>query len=602
MKSEQERKRKILVCCGPGCLAVGGKEILQGLRTKIVETGAEIEVESVIKGTGCHGLCEQGPMVRFLPEDISYCRVGLADIDEIIAQTVLQHNVVKRLLFMDAITGRRVSSQSENSFYKKQLKIALRNTGEIDPLELDDYLERGGYRALTKAISQKDPGAVIAEVEQSGLRGRGGAGFPTGLKWRQCARVDNFPKYVICNADEGDPGAFMDRSIIEGDPHSVIEGMVIGAYAIKANRGFIYIRDEYDLAVKTMLEAVRQAEARGYLGSNILDSGFDFNLEVVRGGGAFVCGESSALMASIEGRVGEPRAKYIRSVERGLWDQPTVLNNVETWANIPPIILNGGDRFSSIGSGKSKGTKVFSLVGKVKNTGLVEVPMGITLRELIFDIGGGILNDKKFKAVQTGGPSGGCIPADMLDLKVDFDSLAAADSMMGSGGMIVMDERTCMVDTARYYIDFLAEESCGKCSPCREGLKRMREILNDICSGSSRPGDIELLEEIAGMVRESSLCGLGKTAPNPVLSTIKYFRDEYDEHVKKKRCPAGVCRQLTTFIINSADCTGCGLCKKNCPAEAIAGDSKEPHVIEPSRCTKCGNCIELCRFNAITVK
>ncbi len=602
MKSEQERKRKILVCCGPGCLAVGGKEILQGLRTKIVETGAEIEVESVIKGTGCHGLCEQGPMVRFLPEDISYCRVGLADIDEIIAQTVLQHNVVKRLLFMDAITGRRVSSQSENSFYKKQLKIALRNTGEIDPLELDDYLERGGYRALTKAISQKDPGAVIAEVEQSGLRGRGGAGFPTGLKWRQCARVDNFPKYVICNADEGDPGAFMDRSIIEGDPHSVIEGMVIGAYAIKANRGFIYIRDEYDLAVKTMLEAVRQAEARGYLGSNILDSGFDFNLEVVRGGGAFVCGESSALMASIEGRVGEPRAKYIRSVERGLWDQPTVLNNVETWANIPPIILNGGDRFSSIGSGKSKGTKVFSLGGKVKNTGLVEVPMGITLRELIFDIGGGILNDKKFKAVQTGGPSGGCIPADMLDLKVDFDSLAAADSMMGSGGMIVMDERTCMVDTARYYIDFLAEESCGKCSPCREGLKRMREILNDICSGSSRPGDIELLEEIAGMVRESSLCGLGKTAPNPVLSTIKYFRDEYDEHVKKKRCPAGVCRQLTTFIINSADCTGCGLCKKNCPAEAIAGDSKEPHVIEPSRCTKCGNCIELCRFNAITVK
>lgn len=602
MKSEQERKRKILVCCGPGCLAVGGREILQGLRTKIVETGAEIEVEPVIKGTGCHGLCEQGPMVRFLPEDISYCRVGLADIDEIIAQTVLQHKVVERLLFTDAITGRRVSSQSENSFYKKQLKIALRNTGEIDPLELDDYLERGGYRALTKAISQKDPGAVIAEVEQSGLRGRGGAGFPTGLKWRQCARVDNIPKYVICNADEGDPGAFMDRSIIEGDPHSVIEGMVIGAYAVKANRGFIYIRDEYDLAVKTMLEAVRQAEARGYLGSNILDSGFDFNLEVVRGGGAFVCGESSALMASIEGRVGEPRAKYIRSVERGLWDQPTVLNNVETWANIPPIILNGGDRFSSIGSGKSKGTKVFSLVGKVKNTGLVEVPMGITLRELIFDIGGGILNDKKFKAVQTGGPSGGCIPADMLDLKVDFDSLAAADSMMGSGGMIVMDERTCMVDTARYYIDFLAEESCGKCSPCREGLKRMREILNDICSGSSRPGDIELLEEIAGMVRESSLCGLGKTAPNPVLSTIKYFRDEYDEHVKKKRCPAGVCRQLTTFIINSADCTGCGLCKKNCPAEAIAGDSKEPHVIEPSRCTKCGNCIELCRFNAITVK
>lgn len=602
MKSEQSQKRKILVCCGPGCLAVGGREILQELRTKVAEAGADIKVEPVIKGTGCHGLCEQGPIVRFLPEDISYCRVNLADIDEIISQTVLQQKVVERLLFTDALTGRRVSSQSENSFYKKQLKIALRNTGEIDPLNLDDYLERDGYRALAKVFSQMDPGAVIAEVEQSGLRGRGGAGFPTGLKWRQCARVDNFPKYVICNADEGDPGAFMDRSIIEGDPHSVIEGMVIGAYAVKAHRGFIYIRDEYALAVKTMLEAIRQAEARGYLGRNILDSGFDFSLEVVRGGGAFVCGESSALMASIEGRVGEPRAKYIRSVERGLWDQPTVLNNVETWANIPPIILRGGEWFNRIGSEKSKGTKVFSLVGKVKNTGLVEVPMGISLRELIFDIGGGILNDREFKAVQTGGPSGGCIPADMLDLNVDFDSLAAADSMMGSGGMIVMDERTCMVDTARYYIDFLTEESCGKCSPCREGLKRMREILNDICSGSSRPGDIEILEEIAGMVRESSLCGLGKTAPNPILSTIKYFRDEYDEHVNKKRCPAGICRELTTFIINSEECNGCGLCKKNCPAEAISGESKAPHVIDLSRCTKCGNCIELCRFNAITVK
>ena len=601
MKSEQA-KRKILVCCGPGCLAVGGREILEGLRSRIAAAGLDATVEPVIKGTGCHGLCEQGPMVRFLPEDISYCRVSLPDLDEIVEQTVRQQKVVERLLLVDALTGRRVKSQGENSFYKKQLKIALRNTGEINPLNIDDYLERDGYRALAKVLFEMDPETVIAEVEKSGLRGRGGAGFPTGLKWRQCARVDNSPKYVICNADEGDPGAFMDRGIIEGDPHSVIEGMVIGAYAIKAHRGFVYIRDEYALAVKTMLEATRQEEARSYLGRNILGSGFDFSLEVVRGGGAFVCGESTALMASIEGRVGEPRAKYIRSVERGLWDQPTVLNNVETWANIPPIILRGGEWFSSIGTAKSKGTKVFSLVGKVKNTGLVEVPMGITLRELIFDIGGGILNDRKFKAVQTGGPSGGCIPAEMLDLEVDFDSLTAADSMMGSGGMIVMDERTCMVDTARYYIDFLTEESCGKCSPCREGLKRMREILNDICSGAGLPGDIELLEEIGGMVRECSLCGLGKTAPNPVLSTIKHFREEYDEHVHRKRCPAGICRPLTTFVIDGEACTGCGLCRKNCPAEAISGEPKEPHVIDQSRCTKCGNCIELCRFNAITVK
>ena len=601
METKREKARKILVCCGTGCIANNSLDVVEKLKRKIGEAGLNVDVEPIVKATGCNGFCENGTIVKVLPDNISYYKVKPADVDEIVEETVSKHEVIERLLYKDLKSGKRVKSQQENSFYSRQLKIALRNTGEIDPLDLDDYLERDGYTALKKALSAMDPDDVIAEVEKSGLRGRGGAGFPTGRKWRTCHSIDSFPKYVICNGDEGDPGAFMDRSIIEGDPHSIIEGMLVCAYAINAGQGFMYIRDEYSLAIKTMDEAIKVARKRGYLGQNILGSGFDFDIQVVRGGGAFVCGESTALMASIEGKVGEPRAKYIRSVEKGLWGQPTVLNNVETWVNIPEIINKGAHWFQSIGTENSKGTKVFSLVGKIKNTGLVEVPMGATLRELIFGIGGGILGDKKFKAIQTGGPSGGCIPESLLDLPVDFDSLEAAGSMMGSGGMIVMDERTCMVDTARYYVDFLAEESCGKCIPCREGLKRMQEILHDICAGNGRAEDIDLLLDISATVSEASLCGLGKTAPNPVLSTIKYFRDEYEEHLSNKRCPAGVCRDLTTFIIREEDCTGCGVCKKYCSANAITGQPKEMHTIETALCTSCGQCIDLCRFNAVKV-
>ena len=440
---------------------------------------------------------------------------------------------------------------------------------------------------------------MITEVEASGLRGRGGAGFPAGRKWRTAASYDNFPKYVACNGDEGDPGAFMDRSILEGDPHAVIEGLAIAAIAIGAEEGFFYIRDEYDLAVKHVKKALEDAEARGIIGESVMGSSKRLHLSVVRGGGAFVCGESTALMASIEGRVGEPRAKYIRSVQKGLWDQPTVLNNVETLANIPLIIRDGGKKFAEIGTETSTGTKVFALVGKVKRTGLVEVPMGTSLRHLIFDIGGGIIGDRPFKAVQTGGPSGGCIPESMLDLKVDFDSLAKYGAMMGSGGMIVMDDRSCMVEVARYYTNFLCEESCGKCTPCREGLRRMLEILTDICEGRGREGDIELLERIGHAVQDASLCSLGKSAPNPILTTIKYFRDEYEAHIREKRCPAGVCKNLTRFEIDEAKCIGCDMCAKGCPAGAISGEKKMPHRIDPSKCISCGSCREACRFDAV---
>jgi NADH-quinone oxidoreductase subunit F len=601
METRDVAARKILVCCGTGCIANSSLDVVVELKRSIGEAGLDVAVEPVVKATGCSGFCENGPIVKILPENISYYKVQPVDVDEIVEHTVGKHEVIERLLFKDVASGKRVKSQQENSFYAKQHKIALRNTGEIDPLDLDDYLERDGYAALSKVLFEMKPEEVIAEVETSGLRGRGGAGFPTGRKWRTCDSIDSTPKYVICNGDEGDPGAFMDRSIIEGDPHSIIEGMLICGYAINAQQGFMYIRDEYSLAIKTMNEAIKEAHQRGYLGQNILDSGFSFAIQVVRGGGAFVCGESTALMASIEGKVGEPRAKYIRSVERGLWGQPTVLNNVETWANIPEIIRLGAGWFRSIGTENSKGTKVFSLVGKIRNTGLVEVPMGVTLRELVFDIGGGILGGNNFKAIQTGGPSGGCIPASLLDLPVDFDSLEEADSMMGSGGMIVMDERTCMVDTAKYYVDFLAEESCGKCVPCREGLKRMQEILHGICAGDGQVEDIDLLLDISSMVSEAALCGLGKTAPNPVLSTIKYFRDEYEEHLANSRCRAGVCRDLTTFFIHEEDCVGCGVCKKHCSADAITGQPKEAHVIKEAACTKCGQCIDVCKVNAVKV-
>ncbi len=600
--SNDKQDRKILVCCGTGCLANGSENIYQEFVSQVEGKKKNIQVVPYIKATGCNGLCERGPVVKIVPDDISYYHVKLKDVQEIVDKTIMKNEVIERLLYLDFNTKKRIKSHNETDFYSKQMKIALRNIGEIDPLEISDYIEKGGYKALKKAVFDMDSDEIISELKASELRGRGGAGFPTGVKWEACNHIDRYPKYVICNGDEGDPGAFMDRSIMEGDPHTVIEGMVICAKALRVNQGYIYIRDEYGLALKNMQKAIDDAKNNGFLGDDILGSGFSFDLKIVRGGGAFVCGESSALMASIEGKVGEPRAKYIRSVEYGLWGQPTVLNNVETWANIPEIIIRGSDWFSSIGSCKSKGTKVFSLVGKVKNTGLVEIPMGITLNELIFGIGGGILGDRKFKAVQTGGPSGGCIPEENLNLQVDFDTLEAAGSMMGSGGMIVMDDRTCMVDVAKYYIGFLAEESCGKCVSCREGIKQMLKILTDICDGKGEDGDIELLLDISETVQKASLCGLGKSAPNPVVSTIKYFEDEYKQHIYDKRCPAGVCKDLSLFYIDEEKCIGCGLCKKVCSPDAITGDIKKPHIIDLEKCIKCGSCIDSCKFNAVKVK
>ena len=591
---------KILVCCGTCCLANNSMDIVTGLREKIQQAGLPLEVVPMVKATGCSGLCENGPIVRFLPDDLCYYKVKPGDVDEVFEKTVRNNQEIDRLMHREPEQRNRVRTREENSFYKKQLRIALRNTGEIDPFSIRDYMDRGGYSAAESALKM-NPEEILAEIECSGLRGRGGAGFPTGRKWRQCAGIGRYPKYTICNGDEGDPGAFMDRCILEGDPHSVIEGMLIGSWAVGSNSGYLYIRNEYGLAVRTMEEAIRQAREKGFLGKNVFGTGYDFDLQIVKGGGAFVCGESTALMASIEGNTGEPRAKYIRSVEKGLWGQPTLLNNVETWANIPEIINRGGKWFSSIGTENSKGTKVFSLVGKVKNNGLVEVPMGITLRELIFEIGGGIIGGRRFKAVQTGGPSGGCIPEELLDMKVDFDSLEAADSMMGSGGMIVMDERTCMVDTARYYLNFLSEESCGKCVPCREGLRRMLEVLGGITEGKGTEEDLELLIWLGSMMQEAALCGLGKSAPNPVLSTIKYFREEYLAHIRDQRCPAGICKKLTTFRIIEEKCTGCGLCKKNCGVGAVRGKPRLAHVIDEELCTRCGNCIDVCRFQAVEI-
>jgi NADH-quinone oxidoreductase subunit F len=592
--------RKILVCCGTGCLAHNSYEIYEKFK-ELLNDNPEIIVEPSIKATGCNGLCEKGPVVKIYPDEISYFKVSIKDVDEIIEKTILKGEIINRLLYFDTNLKKKIINHMDASFYKHQHKIALRNIGEVDPLSIDDYLERDGYKALHKVLFEMTPEEIIMEIEKSRLRGRGGAGFPTGIKWRSCLQYDNFPKYVVCNGDEGDPGAFMDRSIMEGDPNTIIEGMIICAYAISCHKGFLYIRDEYELARKNMQMAIDNARDLGYLGEDILGSGFEFDLEIVRGGGAFVCGESSALMASIEGNVGEPRAKYIRSVEKGLWDQPTVLNNVETWANIPPIILNGGDWFRKIGSEKNSGTKVFSLVGKVKNTGLVEIPMGTKLSELVFDIGGGIIKDRPFKAVQTGGPSGGCVPKEHMDIPLDFDSLSNIGSMMGSGGVIVMDDTTCMVEIARYYMEFLAEESCGKCTSCREGIDTMLKILTNITLGHGELEDIELLEQLGETIKEASLCALGKTAPNPVLTTIKYFKEEYIDHIVNKRCSAGVCKNLTTYYIDKEACIGCGICARKCPVDAITGSNKEPHVIDEEKCTVCGNCFAVCPTMAVKV-
>lgn len=590
-------RKNVLICCGTGCRANGSMAVVDAIRQAIRKTGAEADTIAQVKTTGCNGFCENGPIVKVMPDNITYYKVKPKDAQEIVEKTVVEGEPVSRLLYKNE-AGERVLAQEENPFYAQQKKIALSAIGQIDPENIDDYLAIGGYEALKKALAMTQD-EIISQVEKSNLRGRGGAGFPTGRKWRTAAGYDNYPKYVVCNGDEGDPGAFMDRSVLEGDPHAVIEGLAIAAIAIGAQEGFFYIRDEYDLAVKHVKKAIEDAKARGIIGDSVMGSGYRLNLSVVRGGGAFICGESTALMASIEGKVGEPRAKYIRSVQRGLWNQPTVLNNVETLANIPYIINNGGEAFAEIGTKGSSGTKVFALVGKVKRTGLVEVPMGTTLRHLIYDIGGGIIGDRPFKAVQTGGPSGGCIPESMLDLEVDFDTLSSYGAMMGSGGMIVMDDRSCMVEVARYYTQFLCEESCGKCTPCREGLRRMLEILTDICEGRGKEGDLELLERIGHALQDSSLCSLGKSAPNPVLTTIKYFRDEYEAHIREKRCPAGVCRSLASFGIDKDKCIGCDMCAKGCPVGAISGGKKEPHEIDTEKCIACGSCREACKFDAV---
>ncbi len=603
-KAREERskiKTEVLVCAGTGCLANGSLEVTEALDRAIRRKKLGAKLALGLKTTGCHGFCEQGPLVVIQPKGIFYKGVKPKDVDEIVEKTLVGGEIIERLLYRDPNTKERIEQYTAIPFYGKQLRIALRNIGKIDPGSIDDYLAVGGYAGLAKALTRMTPEEVVDTVAKSGLRGRGGGGFPTGRKWKTCRDAPSDTRYVLCNADEGDPGAFMDRSICEGDPHAVIEGMVIGAWAVGASKGYVYVRDEYPLAVEHVQRAIEQARERGFLGEDILGVGFSYDIEIARGGGAFVCGESSALMKSVAGEVGEPRAKYVHSVIRGLHDRPTVLNNVETWANVPWIIAEGAEKFAALGTEKSTGTKAFSLVGKVKNTGLVEVPMGITLREIIFEIGGGILGDRPFKAVQTGGPSGGCLPESKLDLPVDFDSLTAVGSMMGSGGMIVMDDRTCMVDTARYFLKFLVDESCGKCVPCREGVHQLHEILEAICRGEGKPGDIEKIESLSDVIRKASLCALGKSAPNPVLSTLRYFREEYEAHINEGTCRAGVCRNLFTFRISEEKCTGCGMCLKACPVDCILGQRKKVHKIDSKTCTRCGACRNVCRLDAVEV-
>jgi len=597
-------KRTIVICGGTGCLASGAQEVIDAFRDSLAKK--ELEHDVALRVTGCHGFCERGPLVVLHPSGLLYVSVGTDDVEEIIDKSVVQGEPVERLFYKDG-EGNVIRTQDDLPFYKLQTRVIFGANLDLDPRSIDDYIRIGGYSAMAKALTEMTPDAVIGEVTKSGLRGRGGAGFPTGVKWASCRKAEGDVKYVICNADEGDPGAYANRSLLEGNPHGVVEGMIIGAHAIGASEGYIYVRAEYPLAVELMRGAVEAARAMGFLGENILGSGLDFDIGINRGGGAFVCGESTALMASLEGRVGEPRAKHIHTVERGLWDQPSNLNNVETWANIPLIVNRGADWFTGIGTGDvtdnpwggSKGTKIFSLVGKVNNTGLVEVPMGATLRQVVFDIGGGIKNGKRLKGVQTGGPSGGVLAEQHLDLPVDYDQLVEAGTMMGSGGMIVMDEDNCMVDFARFFVKFLENESCGKCTPCREGLVQMGMILTDICEGKGKEGDIEVLHELAEVVAEASLCELGKTAPNPVLTTLRYFPEEYEAHVRDRKCPAGVCKALVTYRIDPETCTGCTVCARGCPAEAISGEKKQPHVIDAEKCTKCGICYDNCKFDAV---
>jgi NADH-quinone oxidoreductase subunit F len=591
LKKQRDPQRPLIsLCAGSGCGAYGTDEVKDALEREISQNGLKERVE--IKVTGCHGFCEKGPVMVIHPEGTFYSQVKVADVPEIVAETLVNKQLVDRLLYKDPVSKQKVSKESEVPFYSHQHRLIFGNNGLIDPTNIDDYIAMEGYSALAEALFSMSPEEIIETIKESGLRGRGGGGFPTGIKWASCRKAHGEPRYVMCNADEGDPGAYMDRSLLEGNPHSVLEGMVIGAYAIGSNEGFIYVRNEYPLAVKNIDIAIKQAEDYGLLGEDILDSGFDFKVKISRGGGAFVCGESSAL----------PRAKYIHTVEKGYRDLPSTLNNVETWANVPLIINKGADYYASIGTEKSKGTKIFSLVGKVKNTGLVEVPMGTSLRTIIYDIGGGILKNKKFKAVQTGGPSGGCVPEGLLDLPVDFEKLTQAGAMMGSGGMIVMDQDNCMVDVARYFLDFLQEESCGQCVPCREGVTRLLQVLTDICAGEGKDGDIELLENVADTLHELSLCALGGTAANPILTTLLYFRDEYLEHIHEKKCRAGVCKGLFYYEIDEEKCNGCHVCFRKCPQEAVYGEKKEPHTIDQEKCIHCTICYESCKFEAIVIK
>jgi len=589
----------IMLCAGTGCVSNGAFRIKDTLESELKKHNLQDEVAVVM--TGCNGFCAQGPIAVIKPGEIFYQLLAEDDIAHLVEEHFLKGRPVEKLMYTPPAEKAPVPKMGDIGFFGKQRLIALRNRGMIDPEQIDEYIARGGYTALVKALTKMKPAEIIEQIKKSGLRGRGGAGFPTGKKWELVAAAKGDKKYLVCNADEGDPGAFMDRSIIESDPHSILEGMIIGARATGASHGYVYIRHEYPLAHERLIKAIAQAREYGLLGKDILGEGLDFDISIQQGAGAFVCGEETSLIASLEGKAPEPRIRPPFPAESGVWDSPTNINNVETWANVAEIINKGADWFSGIGTETSKGTKVFSVVGKVKNTGLVEVPMGITLREIVYDIGGGITDDKEFKAVQTGGPSGGCIPASLLDLPIDYEKLAEVGSIMGSGGLIVMDEDTCMVDVARYFLEFLKDESCGKCTACREGIDVMHDILVRICEGNGKEEDIEMLEELAEAVKDASLCALGGTAPNPVISTIRYFRDEYESHIKDKSCPAGVCKALITFDIDEEKCKGCRLCSKNCPQEAITGEAKEVHKIDQSKCIKCGVCYDVCKFEAVSV-
>ncbi len=589
----------VMVCGGTGCQASSSRAVIDAVRDELSRQGLDQSVRLCV--TGCHGFCEQGPVIVIEPGNVFYCHVSPEDAFEIVYQTVMKGELIEHLLYTDPVSGKKVRTEAEIPFYRAQDRQILSQNRMVDPCSIGDFIVAGGYSALTRVINGMAPEEIINGIKSSGLRGRGGGGFPTGRKWNECWEAPGDEKYVICNADEGDPGAYMDRCVLEGNPHLVLEGMMIGARAVGARKGYIYVRNEYPLAVKHSQIAVEQARELGLLGDNILGSSFSFDVDIARGGGAFVCGESTALMASIEGKVGEPRAKDVHTIVDGLYHKPTTLNNVETWANVPAIILNGSSWFASKGTQGSKGTKILALTGRIKNTGLVEVAMGTTIREVVFDIGGGAVNGNMIKAVQTGGPSGGCLPVDKFDLAVDFDALSEAGSMVGSGGMVVMDEETCMVDVARYFLTFLQDESCGKCLPCRLGIDRMLEIITDVTEGRGRPEQLDLLEELADTVSQTALCGLGKTAPNPVLSTLRYFRPEYETHINEKKCPAGVCKVLITYSIDPDKCNGCGVCIRGCVHGAITGKKKQAHVIDAQLCQKCGICRSECKFDAIQV-